>query len=301
MERLLPLDTTEKAREYISCSKAESTKEAYRSDWNSFNAYCDSLGASSLPASTDTLMGYVVALAESRKVSTIKRHLVSIGEAHKLAGYEDPTKHTLLKRTVQGVTRELGTKQDKAHPLLAEEIAAMVDALPNTLLGLRDKVILSLGFSAALRRSELVALEVQDLHFCEEGLRVHISRSKTDQTGEGETVPVPSPKTIALCKEWIASVGITDGRLLRSFDRHGNIGDSLSDRMIDKIVKSAATLAGIDHEVSAHSLRSGFCTQGAISGMSNHQLKKVSRHKSDTILGGYVRDANLFRGVLTLF
>jgi integrase len=70
----------------------------------------------------------------------------------------------------------------------------MSAAMPERLIGLSDRALLLLGFTGAFRRSELVALNVSDIEETAEGLRVRITRSKTDKEGQGPTIATcPGP------------------------------------------------------------------------------------------------------------
>jgi site-specific recombinase XerD len=112
------------------------------------------------------------------KVATISRRLAAIRYAHKLAGHEPPTNSEAVKATLRGIRRTVGSVPARKAPATAEKILAMVEKADTNLRGLRDRAILLLGFAGAFRRSELVALNVADLRFCDGGLRVTIHRAR---------------------------------------------------------------------------------------------------------------------------
>ena len=94
----------------------------------------------------------------------------------------------------RGIRRKHGTRSlRKAQPLELDPLARLLEPIDTTTLaGLRDRALLLLGFAAALRRSELVALDVEDLEFdAARGLLVTIRKSKTDQERAGAQVAVP--------------------------------------------------------------------------------------------------------------
>jgi site-specific recombinase XerD len=166
--------------------------------------------------------------------------------------------------------------------------------------GLRDCALLLLGFAGAFRRSELVALDVADLRFCDGGLLVTIRRSKTDQEGLGATIAIVPGWTacpIRAVSAWITAAKISDGPLFRPVTRTGKISNrQLSGRAVAEIVKKYARCAGLKAaDFSGHSLRSGFVTSAAARGASIFKMMDVSRHKSVDTLRGYVRDAEIFR------
>jgi integrase len=176
----------------------------------------------------------------------------------------------------------------------------MVNKADNDIKGLRDRAILLLGFAGAFRRSELVALDFDDLEFCDAGLRISIRRSKTDQEGLGTTIAIV-PGLIACpvqaMRAWIQAAGISQGPVFRPLTRTGKIfSRRLSGRAIADLLKSYACRAGLRaSDFSGHSLRSGFLTSAAVRGASISKMMDVSRHKSVDTLRGYIRDAKLFR------
>lgn len=176
----------------------------------------------------------------------------------------------------------------------------MVAKAGTDLKGFRDRALLLLGFAGAFRRSELVALNVEDLDFCDGGLRVTIRRSKTDQEGQGATIAIARGSVacpVDAVRAWIKATSIMDGPLFRPVTRTGKISARrLSARAVAELVKAHARRAGLKAaDFSGHSLRSGFLTSAAARGASIFKMMDVSRHKSVDTLRGYVRDAEMFR------
>src|SRR4051794_30092999 len=174
-----------RASAYIDGAKAANTRRSYRSDWADFTAWCEKYRRLSMPASPDTVAYYLADRSQTLKTSTLQRRLATISEAHKAAGVESPTKHTQVRYVWAGICREKGIAQGHAKPTLTKHIRAMVDHLPDSLLGVRDRALILLGYAGAMRRSELVGLDVTDLAIADEGLVVVIRKSKTDQMGVG--------------------------------------------------------------------------------------------------------------------
>ena len=171
---------------------------------------------------------------------------------------------------------------------------------PATLAGHRDRALLALGFAGALRRSELVALEVADLTEVPDGLRVRIRRSKTDQEGEGAEIAIPRGyrlRPVEAVQAWLAAAEISTGPVFRPVLKGGRVqGVPLTPHSAAQIVKAYARRAGLDAQgFAGHSLRSGFLTSAAEAGASVFKMTEVSRHKSVDVLRGYVRRADLFR------
>jgi len=288
-------------RSYILESLSESTRKSYASNFRVFFEWCQSQGLSALPSSPEVVAMFLAAQASAGvKVSTVSHRIVTINYAHKSAGLESPTSHKIVRDTLKGIRRLHGTTRNKKFPATANHVTTMVSHCPKTLTGLRDKALLLLGFSGAFRRSELVALNVEDLEDVKEGYRVHIRRSKTDQTGEGHTIAIVNGRNLKVVKEvkeWIKAAGITTGAVFRPITKNGIIKPvALSDRSVANIVKYYAKLAGLDPEIfSGHSLRSGYLTSAAEAGASILKMMEVSRHKKIDELLGYVRSAELFK------
>ena len=236
---------------------------------------------------------------EGVSVSTLKRRVAAIKYLHSLAGQEPPTSSEIVKATLKGIKRMVGSAPTQKAPATAEKMVEMLRLIPNTLRGKRDKALLLLGFAGAFRRSELAALKLNDLSEGELGFRVLIRKSKTDQEGQGKEVAIYNGKlkTVEAVKEWCEAANITEGYLFRPLKKGGMVlGQALSDRSIADIVKKYAGFAGfVPEDYAGHSLRSGFITSAAESGASLFKMMEVSRHKSVDTLKGYVRRAELFK------
>ena len=121
----------------------------------------------------DTIAAYLAELAMSGlKASTITRRCAGIRFMHRMAGLEPPTNSEAIKAVLAGIRRSIGTSVTRKAPATAETIRAIIADMPTDLRGLRDRALLLLGFAGALRRSELVALDVEDLEETTEGLLV---------------------------------------------------------------------------------------------------------------------------------
>ncbi len=183
----------EAAAAFARAEKADATRRAYRSDWRRFEAWCASRGTAPLPAAPEAVAAFLAAeAAAGTKPSTLARRAAAIRYAHRLAGHESPTNAEAVRATLRGIRRTLGAAPAQKAPATASRIAAMAALAPaGTLRGLRDRALLLLGFAGAFRRSELVALRVEDLVETPDGLRIVIRRSKTDQEGAGQEVAIP--------------------------------------------------------------------------------------------------------------
>jgi site-specific recombinase XerD len=298
----LPAADLEAAKDFARAAKAPATRRAYQTDFAQFTAWCGERHVSALPAVPETVAAFLAAeAARGIKPSSIGRRVAAIRYAHKLAGHADaPTDSEAVKATVHGIRRTVGAAPARKTPATAEKIVAMVALAGAGTKGLRDRAILLLGFAGAFRRSELVALDLADLEFCDGGLRVQIRRSKTDQEGAGATVAIVGGSIscpVKAVRAWLGVSGAAAGPLFRSVGKGGRVSARrLSDRTVANVVKASAKRVGLNAtDFSGHSLRSGFLTSAAARGASIFKMMDVSRHKSMDTLRDYVRDADLFR------
>jgi site-specific recombinase XerD len=294
----------DKARQFAANSKARNTIRAYQADWQHFRGWCAEYGLDALPATPSTVASYIADLASNAKVATITRRLAAISKAHQAAGCESPCsmKHIAVKEVLAGIKRTKTTAQNGKAALLTDALRSLMRAMPDSLLGKRDAALLVLGFAGGFRRSELVALTMVDVERCEDGVKVTLRRSKTDQEGQGRVVGIPhgsNPQLspVRALQHWLDAAGVTEGPVFRSVDRHGNVGSSaLTDQMVGRVLKRYCADANLDAtQFGAHSLRAGMATQAAINGASERSIMRQTGHKSAAMVRRYIRDSDLFR------
>lgn len=292
----------DQVREYIRASKAENTLRGYQSDWRHFCAWCESHGVSPLPTSAETVASYIAECAGRLKVGSIQRRLNAIAEAHKAMGLDSPTHAAIVANTMKGIRRTMGTAPSQKAPALTDDIRAMIDATDAGIIGARDRALILLGFAGAFRRSELVALDVEDCAFGKDGLTVTLRRSKTDQAGAGRKIGIPygsNPETcpVRTIQSWMEQAGLTVGPLFRSLNRHGQLQAArLSGIDVARVVKKLADRAGLDAaKYAGHSLRAGHATSAAIAGATERSIMNQTGHRSVQMVRRYIRDGSLFR------
>ena len=283
-------------------AKAANTRKAYTADWDDFGHWCQRFRRTPLPSSPETVALYLADCSTRLKASTLQRRLATIAEAHKTAGLESPTRSPQVRLVWAGIRREKRVAQDHRRPVLTRHLRAMLAHLPDSLLGARDRALLLLGFAGAMRRSELVGLDVADLAFTDDGLVVVVRRSKTDQAGVGRRVGIPvgsHPDTcpVRAVQGWLDAARLDDGPVFRRVDRHGFVANiRLCGRAVAEVVKRSLVAAGKSARLYAgHSLRAGLITQAAMNGVSERAIAEQSGHKSLLVLRRYIRDGSLFR------
>jgi site-specific recombinase XerD len=261
-------------------SIAKNTRKSYLSDGASWVAFCGHR-IKPIPAEPADVRRYLAQLGavEGRKGAKLKprtaqRHLASIAAAHRAAGLEFDTQHPILKRTMSGILRRYGARQEGARALRARDIAAICASFGPGLRSVRNKAIILLGFAGGFRRSEIVALNVNDLVF-EEGLvRVILRRSKADRQGHGRTIVVmpgeySRTRPVAAVRAWLEEAELEhqgDNAAFRPVSLSGVESTCLSDKTVDRIVKSAARAAGLKESYSAHKSARGACDRSACAG-----------------------------------
>lgn len=296
---------------YAEQSWAPNTVRAYLADWRHFEAWCADHQFRSLPASVETVGLYLGTIAPDYSLATLERRLSSISAAHRERGGPNPcgVSEGPLRRIWRGIVREKSRRQDKAEPLMASDLRLIVQNLPRdpesgdlTPTSLRDRALLLIGWTGALRRSELVGLTTDDIEFVSgSGLNIYIRKSKTDQEGQGLIKGIPFGSHAETCpvlglRTWLQYAGIRSGPLFRRFYRGGSIGKKpLTAQYVSKILKAHAERVGLSPEVfSAHSLRSGFITQAIRAGKPERRVKDHSGHASWETFNGYVKQAGTF-------
>ena len=278
----------------LKASKAANTLRAYRSDYKDFSLFCNKNGFNSLPSEPKVLSLYLTYLSSSSKFSTLKRRLASISVIHKMKGHYIDIKHPLIIENLLGIKRVKGSNQKSKKPILINDLKLIIKAIDASNIKysrkLRDKAIILVGFSGGFRRSEIVAIEYDDIEFVSEGVKIFVKRSKTDQSGEGMTKGIPYFYNEVYCpvktlKNWIN----------QSNQKKGKIFD-LSDKSIALLIKKYTSLAGLDEsKYSGHSLRSGFATSTAESGAEERNIMAMTGHKTTQMVRRYIKESNLFK------
>tara|TARA_B100001741_G_C16312661_1_gene486627 strand:- start:52 stop:714 length:663 start_codon:yes stop_codon:yes gene_type:complete len=211
-----------------------------------------------------------------------------------MKGHYLDTKHPIIMENLHGIKRAKGSNQKSKKPILISDLRLIINAIDQSKQlenkKIRDKAIMLVGFSGGFRRSELVAINNDDIEFVTEGVKIFIRRSKTDQSGEGMTKAIPYFDNKLFCpvtnlKKWIEYSKINSGKI---FD--------ISDKSVALIIKKYALLAGLDAtKYGGHSLRSGFATSTAESGAEERTIMAMTGHKTTQMVRRYIQEANLFK------
>lgn len=296
---------TAKSKLRMQKSKADNTIKSYSADWNDFADWCEMKKVSALPCLPETIVNYINDLADDAKANTVSRRITAISENHIAAGYSsnNPAKEGMVRNAMRAIRREKGTFQRGKAPILLETVELLANCFHDeSLPSLRDKALLLLGFAGAFRRSELVAVKVQDITFMPQGMVVFIPQSKGDQLGHGSQIaipyaPDPNSCPVVAVKRWIQGAQLYSGPLFRPFKKNGELRDTqLSDKSVALTVKKYMAQLGMDPaEFAGHSLRRGFATSAAQHDLDTLSIMRQTRHKSEKMVHRYIEQGNLFR------
>ena len=271
-------------------SKANNTLRAYQSDFRDFSVFCQRNSFSSIPTQPKIIALYITHLSKTSKFSTLKRRIASISVIHKLKGHYIDTKHPIIMENLHGIKRTLGSRQKAKKPILINDLKLIIKAIDQEKI--RDKSLILLGFAGGFRRSELVNIEYDDIEFVQEGVKILIKRSKTDQSGEGTTKAIPYFEN----KEFCPVVALRNYVGYRfNVSKEGKVFD-ISDKSVALIIKKYAEKAGLDQtKYAGHSLRSGFATTAAEFGAEERNIMAMTGHKTTQMVRRYIHEANLFK------
>lgn len=288
-------DLPEQVRTYVRDSVSENTRRAYKTDMEHFAAW-----GGSIPCEPETVAAYLAEHADTLAVSTLKRRIAAISVAHEARGHTSPTSAKVVKAAMRGIQRTYGSAQRQAKPLLVEDLMRIMAMLGDDPRDLRDKALLLIGFAGGFRRSELVAINCNDVELVRQGMTINIRRSKTDKAGEGRIIGVPFARgrycPVRTYETWKDIANIDEGSIFRPVTRHGRIGSNrLSGEAVSVVVKERIAAIGHDPErYSGHSLRAGLATSAAMAGLSTLSIRQQTGHRSDATLARYVRAGELF-------
>ena len=293
----------DQATSYAEAATSENTRRAYKAAWADFTSWCADRQLCPLPATESTVGLFLADRAATMKMASLRMRLAAISMAHKAKGYRLDTKAPQIAAVMRGIARTHGSAVAKKEAATLDVVRDAVRALAKEegIKALRDCAILLLGFAAALRRSEIAAIDIEDMRFTAEGLVLTLPRRKTDQEGHGTDIGVPLGRDqqycpVAAVRAFIDAGNLTAGALFRSVSRGGKLKAlRITDRDVARAIQAAVALAGYDAaSFGGHSLRSGFATTAGRAGVPERLIMNQTGHKSLPVLRGYIRRGSLF-------
>ncbi len=291
-----------KSQAYQDAADAPSTLRAYASDLANFQAWCLAHGFTPMPATPEVVGAYLAAAGEGYAIPTLRRRVAAIARACGIAGHPLDTKHPAIRETLRGIGRKHGSPPRRAAALTTAEVKKLIRVCGDDLAGLRDRALFLLAFAGALRRSELVGLDVAHVTWSD-GVKLLIERSKTDESGQGAEILIPLGRSAETCpgaalQAWLERAEIQTGPLFRKVNRGGTVASTrLSPDAVRQILLKRAAQAGLKgtwaEPVSPHGLRAGFVTTAYRNGVPDEEIMGHTRHRSLTTMRSYVRRSKL--------
>ena len=282
---------------------APATLRAYKADWTHFADWCTAHGFVPVPAAPTTVGAYLASLAGSHAPTTIRRRLSALGKMHRFNDLAWNPAHRDIQGPLQGVLRTHPRPVQKAAALTLPMLRQLLATCDTSARGRRDRLLLLFGFVGALRRAELVALQVDDVAVVTGGLRLRIRRGKTDQAGQGAEIGLPRGRHVETCpvrafEAWQGVARRKAGPLFRKISTGDGIGDAaLHPDAVRRILAHRVQMAGLTVEgftrLSAHALRVGFITEAYDKGARDEDIMRHTRHRDLRTMRGYVQRAGL--------
>ncbi len=271
---------------------AQNTHKALLADQRVFTAWCEAAGEQPLPASPQTVARFVDEMAEVKKPATVRRYVSSIAHQHRAAELDNPAISNVVRLALKRMGNQKGRDQQQAEGLTRTLVDRMLNAAGLKLGDLRDRALLAVAYDTLARRSELVALAVEDFRREADGSgSVIIRRSKTDQEGEGMARYL-APDTVRTLEEWLRASSIGAGPIFRAAHLGGRLGKPLHPNEVSVRFKAMAQRAGLPlgtvGRISAHSTRIGSAQdQAAAQGISDTAIMQSGGWKTPQMVARY--------------
>jgi len=268
----------EKVKKYTKHAFAQNTLDNYKSDWKIFSIWCKDHNIEVQNIDIYTLIAYITTLAENNyKASSIQRKISAITKYCETINIALNLQHKDFKIVWQGIRRKLGIAKQGKDPILFKDLEEIISNInPNSPKNIRDKALLVFGWFSAMRRSEIIALNWDDISFIKQGILVTIRQSKTDKYSEGQKIAILKRKDICpikILKAW-KKINHHSSVFCSITKDHKITGKKLSGIDVARIVKKWAGEIDLDTtKVAGHSLRRGFVTTAVGAGIRNRDAK----------------------------
>ena len=278
---------------------SENTLRGYRADFRIFEAWCNTNGHVALPAAPETVAAFLDAAPSTASTSTLRRRLASIRKVHRLFKLSNPAEDEDVLIALRRAQRSRHRRPTQALGLTADLRDRLIATCADDLAGLRDRALISIGYDTLCRRSELVALQVEDLTRLPDGsMLVLIRRAKNDPFGDGREGHV-SKQSVELLDRWLQSAAIETGWVFRRVVCDGPGTNALHPHSVGRILKQRAAAAGSSPEIvgaiSGHSMRVGAAQDMMVAGMGLLPIMKTGGWKSPNVVARYVQNADILR------
>lgn len=283
---------------YVHAATSANTRKAYQADIRHFLQ-----SERVLPTTAESILDYLHQYAPTLNSRTLVRRLTALKQWHILQGFVDPTTHPLVHKTLSGIRNVHGKPKDKAPAITLESLTQMITYLKksNRLIDCRNNALLQLGFFGAFRRSEVVTLTWDNIHFVTEGIEILLPRSKTDQAGEGQTCAIPYGDNM-LCPvsallAWQERSKCSTGPIFRQLMRNEQLKPAaIKPQHLNIIIKNIARESNLPaaDDYSSHSLRRGFATEASKNGAPFGSIMRQGRWRHEGTVLGYIDEGKRF-------
>lgn len=275
---------------------SDNTIKSYRSDFTDFASWCRRKRCRALPAKPETLAAYIAARTERVKPSTLKRRLAAITKLHRLAGHASPTEDEVVNLAMRRAKRSQPSRPRQALGVTADRRDRLMAACTDDLAGLRDKVLIAVGFDSLCRRAELVALRVDDFTRTGDGTYTVLGRAKNDQESQGRIARLSLP-TSKLVDQWREAAKLERSPLLRPVYGRTLGARFLHPSFVGATLKRLSRTAGYPPadaaSVSGHSLRVGAAQTLTVMGYGLLPIMAAGGWKSMNIVARYVENVEM--------
>jgi integrase len=264
LDDLLQLPTAQALRDL-----KPATLKGYDADWRDFTGWCATHRHAALPAQPQTVVAYLSAHADHLAIPTLRRRLAAISQCHQAAGHPNPGAAREVRMEWHHIVNTHSRPPREPEPILTPTLRQLLDVVDDGIAGCRDRALLLFLFAGALRRSDLVNLDVADVTPIPEGLELFVAAAPRDyrvrELHHGEH---PETNPVRAWQTWLAVSRITDGPAFREVGRYGNVATGrLAGKAVTRLIKRLAARAGLDPApFSAHSLRAGLAVAAAQAG-----------------------------------
>ncbi len=283
--------------DYIAAATSHNTRRAYQADIRHFMQ-----SGAMLPASSDSVLNYLQNYAATLNPRTLERRLTALKNWHLYQGFIDPTANVNIRKTLSGIKNIHGKPKDKAPPLTLETLTCMADYLSTSsrLIDYRNSALLQIGFFGAFRRSELVSLAWNNIHFVPQGVEILLPHSKTDQSNEGQICAIPygqgklCPVTALLT--WQELIQKKSDYVFCRVGKNSSGRSSINGNQVNEIIKSLALACQLPeaNSYSSHSLRRGFATEASRKGAPFGTIMRQGRWRHEGTVLGYIDEGKRF-------
>lgn len=291
-------DSADLDRFFARCVGAysEVTLRGYRNDLEVFKGWCEGSGKSWLPATPEAVAQFVDQEAPAKSIATVKRRISAIQFVHRMADLPSPIGHSEVHLAVRRAGRAKRRRPNQALGLTAELLSKIVTACPDTLAGLRDAAMVSVGYDTLCRSSELVAMRVE--HLSEDLSSIDVPRSKSDPFGDGR-IAYLSPATSERLGAWLEAAKLLSGPLFRGLHTRKVSETALSTSSVRRRIKVAAERTGLERNIvqglSGHSMRIGAAQDMMTLGFDTIGIMQAGGWRTHSVLARYVENASAAR------